>query len=189
MSKIDLRNYKNESESSESDFFSLPTGDTKLRVMTDFVEVKTAWEGEYPNSKPMGIITESNPALAGQKVDTKGWAWALIRGVNGAEIKKLKIVKFGSGILGMLAKLKGEGDYTWEDMPMPFDVTISNSGNGPARYTITPARSNTPVTESELKDLADKKPIEAIVESIVAKQGGEKKVDYPTEDSSLLTDF
>lgn len=186
MTKIDLRNYKTESDNQESDFFSLPTGDTKMRIMTELVEVKTAWEGEYPNSKPMGIVTESNPALAGQKVDSKGWAWAIIRNVNKAEINKLKIVKFGKGIIGALAKLKSEGEYAWDDMPMPFDITISNSGDGPARYTITPARANTPVTEEELKALADKKPIEAIVQSIIDKQGGEKKVDYPEGDGGEI---
>jgi len=93
----------------------------------------------------------------------------------------VKIVKFGSGILSSLAKLKNEGEYSWGDMPMPFDITLSNSGNGPARYTVTPARSNTELTAAEKEILSKKKPIEAIVQAIVDKQskkGGEAPV-YP----------
>lgn len=184
MSKIDLRNFKEEVTSSESDFFTLPVGDTKLRILTDFVEVKTLWEGEYPNSKSLGIV-EGNPKVsAGQKVQSKGWAWATVKNVNGSEINEVRIIQFSMGLIGKIAKLKSDGDYAWEDMPMPFDITISNTGEGGNRYSITPARNNTPVSEKEEELLKKKKSLEDIVSAIVDKQSGKKvelsdSVDYP----------
>lgn len=187
MSKIDLRNFKDEVVSTESDFFTLPVGDTKIRILTDFVEVKTAWIGEYPNSKPAGIVYEGRVLNANEKVTSAGWAWAVIKTVNKATVDEVKIIKFPMGLIGKIAKLKSDPEYSWEDMPMPFDITIGNTGDGGGRYSVTPARANSEVTEKELATLNKKKPIESIVEAIVNKQTGgveEKKdtVEYPTEE-------
>lgn len=177
MTKIDLNNL--EQEETGSDFHRLETGDTKIRVLTDFVEVKQVWEGVYPNSKPLGMLRKGQTLGSGQSVKTSGWAWTIVRGEKS---DTMKIITFPMSIISKLANLKKSDDYAWEDMPMPYDVTIHNTGEGGDRYSITPARQNTELTEEELADLEAKNSIEEIVEKIKDKQS-DIEVDYPQDEA------
>jgi len=177
-----------ESESTGSDFFKIPEGKTRLRVLTDFTKVQTVWEGEYPNSKPLGHLQEGQVIKDGQSVKTSGWIWAYISEVNGKEVNDLKIVQMGISIIGQIAKLKQDEEYSFEDMPMPFDITINNTGEGANRYSITPARKNTEVSAEVLADLEEATPLAEIIEKIQAK-GNETPVEYPESDDDKKVPF
>lgn len=181
MTTFDLNNWDNEEpKSSGSDFFKIPEGKTKLRILTDFVKVQTVWEGVYPNSKPVGAFT-GQTLRDDQSVQTKGWCWIETDG-------ELKILQTPVAIIKKLAELKQNPEYAWEEMPMPFDITIANSGEGPNRYSVEPARQNTPVSEEILTKLADSTPIEEVIERIEAKRGEENTtdgIDYPEGDGNI----
>jgi len=176
----------NEETASEntSDFLKLKVGDTKLRVLTNFTKVLTLFRGVYPNSKYAGHVADSYVPKEGESVQLSGWAWVIDR-----ETGDLKIAQFGKGILSSLTQLKTDPEYSYDGFPMPYDVTIKNTGDGPNRYSIIPARQNTDVTEAEMNMLNKQKSIKDIISAIVEKQnkGGEvsqakPEIAYPTEE-------
>lgn len=50
-----------------------------------------------------------------------------------------------------IESLQMSDDYTFDGVPMPYDITITAIGAGTkeVKYTTTPARNNTPITEDE----------------------------------------
>lgn len=67
-------------------------------------------------------------------------------------------------------------EYTFESVPMPYDITIHAKGAGTkdVDYTVTPARQNTPLTEQETADFQARTPIEEFVQKLKDKAGEEK---------------
>lgn len=159
----------------KSDFYKMKVGDNKVRVLSEFVRVDKLYKGEYPNNEYVGIIEENEKVPAGHTVKTEGWAWAIDR-----ESGSLKILTVGRGILKLLAQFRSNEEYAFDDFPMPYDVTIHNTGEGPNRYSITPARKNTPVTDEELADLETKTPVAEIISKMKDKKSKVvETVDYP----------
>ena len=52
-------------------------------------------------------------------------------------------------------------EYAFDEVPMPYDVTIGakKAGTKEVEYTVVPARQNTPLTVDELKALEAEKPL------------------------------
>lgn len=172
-------------EKGESDFYKMKTGDNKVRILTQFERVDQLFVGEYPNSKPMGMVSESYVPKEGESVNTQGWAWAVIR-----ETGEVKILPVSRGCLKLLAQLRASEGYEFDDFPMPYDVNIKNTGEGPNRYSVVAARSNTPVTKEELETLEKKPEISSIISKIKGKKDGKvtkvEPIDYPEEDTSEI---
>lgn len=187
-----------EIEKKISDFWDIPVGKSKIRIMTQFEQVFQLSRGKYPKAEMLGMVDstykpkESKNEAENEKVSKQGWAWAIIKVVHpkgettAKDVNELKIVKFGSSILSQLATLKQDGEYQYDGYPMPYDITLSNSGEGADRYTITAARKNTEVTESEIAELNKKKPIAEIIERIrtkkITKADNMTRAPYPEED-------
>jgi hypothetical protein len=171
----------------DSDFLSLEVGKNPIRVLSDFVKVENVFKGKFPNSVYQRINTANKPLAADETITTQGWAWVIDRKTG-----ELKIGKFGKSILGAIISLKNEPEYAFTDFPMPYDLTINNTGEGSNRYSVVAARNNSAVTDAEMAELNKKKPIKDIVASIIEKQektpeqiAKEKApIAYPTEDSS-----
>lgn len=180
MSKIDLDKWgeveKLEKEKrEEGDFYKFQEGANKLRILTDFFGVNTIRRG----NEFAGQVTVKNPALEGDQVTFKGWAWAIIR-----ETGELKIVQLSKTLLLQVYSLKKDSDYQFDGYPMPYDITINATGAGTkeVKYSVTPARQNTDVTEEEMAQLVKKKSILDIIKAIQDKQDGNKpdaEVAYP----------
>lgn len=176
-------------EARDSDFFKFPVGDTRLRVLSEFYLVEQAWAGDYPNGKPVGYIHAGRPVKEGEKIDRKGWAWAHVRTAGDEAIDDIKLITMSMGLLADIGKLKQNPDYKWDKYPMPFEITVSNTGSGGDRYSLTPARQNTEVEASVMEKLNKKNTIPSIVEKIIAKQSGvkseSKDIAYPTESNEI----
>lgn len=163
-----------------SDFYNLKVGENKVRILTLPVSVYKLNKGVYPNNEFIRYVDDGYRAKEGEKVDIKGWVWAIIR-----ETGELKIVTLPYSVIKLIQQLKDQEDYAFDEYPMPYDITISNSGVGAARYTLTAARKNTPITEQELESLEFKTPIEDIVRRMKEKvskveiKKEVKTVDYP----------
>ena len=172
-----------EDSNSDSDFFKIPVGDTRVRILTSFVRVNQLSKGEYPNADLLGMVDDTYQAAKDEKVSTQGWAWAIIRATG-----EIKILTLGTSILKALTTLKMNPEYTFDDLP-PYDIIIHNTGVGGDRYSIMAARQNTEVTAEEVAELNKKKAIADIIELIKNKKHGkpvEAPVDYPKEDSSNI---
>lgn len=149
----------------DSDFFTIRVGKNPVRVLSDFVKVENIFKGQYPNSKYKGILTAGYQLASDEAVTMQGWAWIIDR-----ETGELKIGQFGKNILGAIVALKKDPEYAFGEFPMPYDITISNTGEGASRYSVIAARTNTPVTDAEMAALNKKKSIADIVAAIVDKQ-------------------
>ena len=160
----------------KSDFMKIGVGDTKLRVLTSFEPVYKLYKGEYPNNEFVGYV-EENKAVDGHEVRLEGWAWVIERSTG-----EVKLLTVGRGILKLLAQLRSNDEYAFDEFPMPYDITIKNTGDGPNRYSITAARKNTPITEAETALLAEKTPVSEIISKMKEKaaKGQPNKRSYPT---------
>lgn len=180
MSKIDLDKWgeveKLEKEKrEEGDFYKFQEGANKLRILTDFFGVNTIRRG----NEFAGQVTAKNQAIEGDQVTFKGWAWAIIR-----ETGELKIVQLSKTLLLAVYSLKKDSDYQFDGYPMPYDITINATGAGTkeVKYSVTPARQNSEVTEEEMAQLVKKKSIPDIIKAIQDKQDGNKpdtEIEYP----------
>lgn len=156
-----------------NDFFKFQVGDTKLRVMTEPVPVRQYFkDGKYH------YVDDSYRGP--EKASVQAWAWCVVRGQG------MKIVKFPYSLVKEVQKLMANDEYSFEGFPMPYDLTITATGEGvERRYALTPARKNTDVTEEEKEDLRLKTPIADIIGRIREKAGLPAKkppVEYPERD-------
>lgn len=174
----------------ESDFIKFPVGDIKIRILTDFTQTWSLYEGEYPNAKYVRMLPHYEKPTKGQTIKTSGWAWALIRG--GKETSDyLKIVQFPYSLLKELGAMKSDPDWAFEEFPMEYDLTVGNTGEGGNRYSLRGSPKRTPVDNSVLTQLGEKKPCADIVKAILDKQESKnpakagavaKTYEYPSED-------
>lgn len=185
MSVFTIDDFKKEEGSSGSDFFKIPVGETKIRVVTDFYKVQKLWEGEFPKTVYRGIYTEGETIPAGCAVKDSGWAWCIVRDTG-----EFKIIEFTKGLIGEFFQLKRSEEYSWYTDTMPYDVTISNTGEGAQRYKVTPARQNTELTDEEKADMEALTPLADIINKIKDKQAGvePKAVEYPESDETNSAD-
>jgi hypothetical protein len=171
--KLDSWGFPISEEKKESDYFNFPIGDTKLRVLTQPVGVKQYFkDGKY--------VTVDEKYTGPEKVNTKGWAWCIIRGSE-----ELKIVKFPYSIIKKVQELMVNDEYQFDGFPMPYDLTIKATGEGlERRYEVTASRKNTEVTEDE-KALLDKKtPIKDILQKMKEKVA-KTPIAYPEPEGEI----
>ena len=66
-------------------------------------------------------------------------------------------------------------DYTFTDVPMPYDITVNAKGAGTKDvvYTVIPAKKETPLKAEELADLAKQKSLKELKQAL--KDSAEKK--------------
>lgn len=69
--------------------------------------------------------------------------------------------------------LQENPDYTFDGVPMPYDITVhaKNAGTKEAEYTVLPARKETPLSRDEEADLAAQKPLRDVQAALQAKSG------------------
>lgn len=163
----------------DSDFLTLKVGKNPLRIVSDFVKVQIIYKGKYVpgvkgSSKYMGHLTPGRKLDADEKITTQGWAWVINR-----ETGEFKIAQFGHSILGQIMGLKTDPEYAFTEFPMPYDITISNTGDGANRYSTIAARQNTPITEEEMAQLNKKKTIKDIIGAIIEKQSKPAETTKP----------
>lgn len=180
----------------ESDFYKIVEGDNKMRIISDFMEVKTKQDGSKFGDICNGMSQQERERWisAGGKdakgkpvryIATKGWAWAVIRSTG-----TVKVIKLAPTILRQLAELKSDPEWAFDSFPMPYDINVKAKGAGSkeVEYSIVASKNTTPVTEEEMAQLNKKKTIPDLVASIAAKQAGKsastERAEYPSNDIS-----
>lgn len=85
---------------------------------------------------------------------------------------KVKLYFMPVTVFKAIEALQTDPDYMFETVPMPYDITINakNAGTKEVEYTVTPARTNTELTEEELYFIDNVKPINEIVEKLMSKE-------------------
>lgn len=84
---------------------------------------------------------------------------------------RIKLAFMPYTIVKGLAALQNDPDYTFEDLPMAYDVTVNatNAGKKEVSYTLLPSPKIVPLTEEELDQLSRQRPIDDVVEKLKSK--------------------
>ena len=151
----------------ESDFFKIPVGQTKMRILTDFYQTYSLYEGEYPNSKYVGMLSHFKRPNPGYSIKTSAWAWALIKGKE----SQLKVIQFPYSLIKALGALRADPDWEFKSFPMEYDITVTNTGEGGSRYSLIGSPKKTAIADSVYEDLKGRKSCEEIAKKIMEKQG------------------
>jgi hypothetical protein len=85
---------------------------------------------------------------------------------------KVKVWFMPHTIFKAIRDLQQTEDYAFEDIPMPYDLTVNakNAGTKEVEYSVVPARKNTPLTAVELNLVDALKPLAEIQTAIRAKE-------------------
>lgn len=136
---------------SGGDYFKLREGANRFRLMSECLPHNGEYQGK-PNFK---------------------WLCYVIDRFDG----KVKPFFMAHSVYKQIEALQQNPDYEFNDVPMPYDLTINATGAGTkdAKYTVVPARKNTDVTGDEMAAFDEVKPIDELQKALLEKSGGKSK--------------
>jgi hypothetical protein len=149
------------------DYLKLKEGANRLRLLTECLP----HQGEYQGKK-----------------NFKWLCLVLDRGDG-----KVKPFFMPHTIYKQIAALQTSEDYAFYDVPMPYDLTINADGAGTkeVKYTLMPARKETPLTSGELALLSEAKPLHDVKKALDEKAAKNKPANgsgAPEEDERHYDD-
>ena len=82
---------------------------------------------------------------------------------------KVKLYFMPFTILKAIESLQISEEYNFEEVPMPYDITINakNAGTKEVDYQVVPARSNSPVSQEVLNEFSSKAGIPEVLEELI----------------------
>ena len=128
-----------------SDKFKFKEGENRVRVLSASIPLQNTFQGET-------------------RVKFVTWLWDYSE--NALRLAFLPIT-----IVRAIAALQAKPDYAFTEVPMPYDLLIDaqKPGTIDVEYSVTAARSNTPVPQEALDALAKEKLVADVVELIKQK--------------------
>ena len=144
----------------KGDYFKVKDGDNKIRLLSPFLPHQSEYNG---------------------KTTFKFVAWILDR-----KDGKVKLYFMPKTIVDEIGVLQANPEYAFEEVPMPYDLTINaeNAGTIDVEYKVVAARANTELTPEELKAFEEKPPIAEVVEKLAENQKSSPGAESSaTEDS------
>src|SRR3990167_3860986 len=152
--------------SSSGEWFKIREGDNKIRILSPSVPVQSFFKGA-PNTKFVTYVLDRADG-------------------------KIKLTRLPVKVIRGIAALQVNEEYHFDDLPMPYDITIKATGAGTKEvdYQVIGAQTSTPLTAEELKEFESKKPIDEIVKRLREKEAAiPSPSDYrPGEDDPLPTE-
>lgn len=138
-------------------YLKLSEGDNRIRLMSECIE----HPGEYLG-KP-----------------TFKWLCYVLDRKDG----KIKPFFMANTIYKLIEALQLNPDYAFDEVPMPYDLTINAKGAGTKDvvYSVIPARNNSPLTENEMASFRDIQPLRDLQKAIYDVGREDKDVPPPSE--------
>jgi len=132
----------------KGEYFKPQEGDNRIRILSEFV----LHEGEYNGKKTYKFV-----------------AWVLDRRDN-----KVKPYYMPRTIVDEIAALQLNPDYAFEEVPMPYDITINaiKPGTLDVEYKVIPARQNTPLTTEEINAFAERPTVQEYLAKVREQASG-----------------
>jgi hypothetical protein len=150
MPAVDFGKNRKEAEKagllSSGDYFKLKEGGNRLRLLSECLAHKGEFQGK-PNFKWLCYVLD--------RVDNK-----------------VKPFFMSHTIYKQIEALQMSDDYAFNEVPMPYDITINAKGAGTkeVEYTIMPARKESSLTPDELFELSEKKPLADLKKALDEKK-------------------
>lgn len=165
MTKFNMADARKRAESEgllgSGGYLKLQEGANKMRLMSECLE----HPGEYNGRK------------------TFKWLCYVLDRRDG----KVKPFFMPHTIYKSIEKMQLDPEYTFDEVPMPYDVTVNATGAGTKEvdYQTNAARTNTPLSAAELAALQGLPPIREFQKMLREKQAGgpvEKLEDNPDDE-------
>ena len=134
----------------KGEYFKLQQGQNKIRQVAECLP----HESEYQGKKNFKWLT--------QVLDRKDG--------------KIKPFFMPNTIYRHIESLQQSEDYPFDGVPMPYDITITAIGAGTkeVKYTTTPARNNTLLTEEELVAIEEAPDVQDLQNKVKDNEGKKK---------------
>lgn len=161
-----------------SGFFKIEEGDNKIRILSPSISIAQHFQGK----KERPAICGGDNCSFNHKESPPQIKWLVY--LWDYKDNKVKLARLPYTVIKAIAGFQQNPEYAFEDVPMPYDVTIQAKGAGTKEvaYTIIPARQNSPVSEEALNDLAGRKNILEVVDSMKNKAAKETQNDKLNEE-------
>lgn len=142
---------------SGGDTFKFKEGANRFRLVSECLPHRGSYKGT-PNFK---------------------WLCYVIDRADGA----VKIFFMPHTIYKSIAELQKSDDYGFDEVPMPYDLTVNavRAGTKEVEYTVVPARKNTELTLDEQVKVGSKKPLAEVQDAILAKAGTGQSAPAPSD--------
>ena len=160
----------------KSRFFTMQEGDNKVRILTPGVAIGQHFMGK--GIKPIVCVGVDNHCSHHDEKDSPATPkWVLY--LWNYKTKGIQEAKLSYRIMQSLAKLQNNPDYKFDDLPMPYDITINatKAGTTEVQYAIVPSRQNSELPEGCEEQLAKKKPIQEVVDGMRLKSVSQDDID------------
>lgn len=140
------------------DYFKIKEGANRFRLLTECLPHNDTFNGQ------------------------KNFRWLCY--VTDRRDSKVKAFFMPHTVYKQIEALQTNEDYAFDDVPMPYDVTISATAAGTkeAKYVVLPAKNETPVTALEHQQLAELKPLKALQDALFEKKKGGRSPEPPPHD-------
>ncbi len=174
MSKFDYgdlaNKYQRESNYSD-DYFTMQEGANKMRIMSGSEPISEHFKKGVCIGQDKGCTYHNEKESASLKFLT----WIIDRKDN-----TLKQYKMPYTIVKQIAALQLDPEYAFEEVPMPYDVTINakNAGKMEVEYTLTAARSNSPIEANLLEEFTKKTDVREIVNKMKINSAKKQGIEY-----------
>lgn len=140
--------------SSKTSYMKFETGDNVIRVVSVPVRHDTYKKGDGKKF----FSEEAVPEGVNVKPTKTFFMWVIDR-KDGA----IKLLECGVMVARQLEALSENPQYKFDTIP-PYDITVNSQGKGTdTRYTLTPHRNDTALTEDEQKAVDELEPLEAYI--------------------------
>ena len=142
-------------ELQSGDRFKIEEGPNRIRLLSEFLPHTSYFLPK--NAKPGTVATRRFQWL-GYILDRKDG--------------QVKTFFMPNVIHGFVESLQADPDWSFDEVPMPYDITINaeNAGKMEVKYSLTPSPKRVALTPAEEATYISKKPIEEVQQAIYDKQ-------------------
>jgi hypothetical protein len=154
MARVDFGAARQQAEDagliSSSSFYKYKEGDNRIRLMSECVPHTSDFNGK------------------------KSFKWLCY--VLDRRDGKIKAHFMSHTVYKAIEALQTNPDYAFEEVPMPYDLTVNAKGAGTmdVEYSLIPARKETPLTSAESEEWHKQKPVKELQAAIREKQEKDK---------------
>jgi len=152
----------------KGDTFKFAEGDNRVRVMSPAKPLAThrISQKEFHTCYGAENGCKYHGDNEAPRTDVKFVMWVIDR-----KDGKVKLAFFPYTIMKNLATLQNDADYKFDELPMPYDITINanKAGTKEVTYTVL-AKKETPLTAEEVAEWSTQKPIEDMIERLKSKE-------------------
>lgn len=134
-----------EGQVGSSDIFKVKEGDNRIRIMSELLPHRSSFKGE-PNFKWLCYVLDRRDG-------------------------KVKVHFMPHKVYKAIEALQLNPDYAFEEVPMPYDITIAAKGAGTkeVEYSVIPARKEIPLTRDERDAFEEMKSLEEVQSALHEK--------------------